>query len=224
MPEVSPARSELGAEEHPWWRWHTARRLRPRPRSRWRPGLREHRQPLSGGAARSVTRVAGTFSGIPLTPGTAPESLSETGSTLLFPLFKAWAGAFHQEHHQVTITTGATGSGAGIADASAGTADVGASDAYLSSGDLVQNPELLNIPLAVAAQQLNYNLPRLAPGVHVRLDAGVLVQMYEGRITRWNSAPVAALNPGLGAGIIVAALLMAAACGRGLSCRLAEYR
>lgn len=153
--------------------------------------------PHSGGAVGAVTRVAGTSSGIPLTPAPVPESLSETGSTLLFPLFKAWAGAFHQQHHQVTITTRATGSGAGIAEASAGIADIGASDAYLSSGDLVQNPELLNIPLAVAAQQVNYNLPGLAPGVHLRLDAGVLAQMYKGRITSWNSAPVAALNPGV---------------------------
>jgi len=51
-----------------------------------------------------------------------------------------------------------------IADASSGTADIGASDAYLSSGDLVQNPSLLNIPLAISAQQVNYNLPQLRPG------------------------------------------------------------
>jgi hypothetical protein len=50
-----------------------------------------------------------------------------------------------------------------------GTANIGASDAYLSSGDMVTNPSLLNVPLAISAQQVNYNLPHLKAGVHVRL-------------------------------------------------------
>ena len=37
--------------------------------------------------------------------------------------------------------------------------DLGASDAYLSSGDLVKTPALVNIPLAIAAQTVIYNLP-----------------------------------------------------------------
>jgi phosphate transport system substrate-binding protein len=134
---------------------------------------------------------------IPLTPAPSAESLSETGSTLLFPLLHAWAAAYHQQHPQVTFTTGATGSGAGIADASAGTVDIGASDAYLSSGNMVQNPKLLNVPLAISAQQIDYNLPGLKTGVHIRLNGAVLAQMYQGRITAWNDAAITALNPGL---------------------------
>jgi hypothetical protein len=42
---------------------------------------------------------------------------------------------------------------------------------------------MLNIPLAISAQQINYNLPQLARGVHVRLNGAVLAAMYEGRIT-----------------------------------------
>jgi phosphate transport system substrate-binding protein len=71
---------------------------------------------------------------IPAQPAAPHESLSETGSTLLFPLLHAWAGAYHQRYPQVSISTGATGSGTGIKDASAGTVAIGASDAYLSSG------------------------------------------------------------------------------------------
>jgi phosphate transport system substrate-binding protein len=97
----------------------------------------------------------------------------------------------------VRITTGATGSGAGIAGASGGTADIGASDAYLSSGDMVQNPALLNIPLAISAQQVNYNVPGLRAGVHLRLNGAVLALMYEGKITSWNSPAIARLNPGV---------------------------
>ena len=78
-----------------------------------------------------------------------------------------------------------------------GTADIGASDAFLSSGNLVTEPDLLNIPLAISAQQVNYNVPGLRPGVHIRLNGTVLA-----RCTRDASGPgtapaIAALNPGV---------------------------
>ena len=61
----------------------------------------------------------------------------------------------------------------------------------------MQNPALLNIPLAIAAQQINYNLPHLGHGVHVRLNGAVLAAMYEGRITSWNDPAIAQLNHGI---------------------------
>jgi len=72
---------------------------------------------------------------------------------------RAWAAAYHLQHQNLSITTGATGSGQGIAGASAGTVSIGASDAFLSSGDLVTNPALVNVTMASSAQQVNYNLP-----------------------------------------------------------------
>ena len=124
-------------------------------------------------------------------------AISETGSTLLYPLAKSWAAAYHQQFPGVTVTTAGTGSGAGIEDASDGKADIGASDAYLSSGDLVTNPRLLNIPLAVSAQTVIYNVPGLPAGSHLQLDGSVLADIYNGTITRWNDPKVKALNPGL---------------------------
>ena len=115
----------------------------------------------------------------------------------MLPLLHAWAGAYQQRFPQVSISTGGTGSGTGIKDASAGTVDIGASDAYLSSGDLVKNPALLNIPLAVAAQQVDYNLPGLKAGVHLRLTGAVLAQMYQGTIRTWNNPAISRLNPGV---------------------------
>jgi len=116
------------------------------------------------GPAGTALASGGRHGTIPGSPAPAAVSLTETGSTLLYPLFGAWASAYHQQFSSVSFTTAPTGSGTGIADASSGHADIGASDAFLSSGNLVQNPSLLNIPLAIAAQQINYNLPHLAPG------------------------------------------------------------
>jgi len=116
---------------------------------------------------------------------------------LLLPLMKIWAAAYHQRVPGVTVTASGGGSGLGIASAMDGRADIGASDAYLSSGDLVKAPSLLNIPLAVSAQLVIYNLPGLRQGSHVRLNGQVLAGMYDGTITRWNDRAIADLNPGL---------------------------
>jgi phosphate transport system substrate-binding protein len=94
----------------------------------------------------------------------------------------------------VTITTGATGSGTGLADAATGTVDVGASDAYLSPTAKSQTPTLLNIALAISAQQVNYNVPGVK---NLKLDAAALAQMYQGKITMWNDPAIKALNPGV---------------------------
>jgi ABC-type phosphate transport system substrate-binding protein len=134
------------------------------------------------GLSRAVAATAGS---IPSSPAAARESLSETGSTLLFPLMGAWAAAYHRQYPNVSIATAGTGSGAGISHASDGTVDIGASDAYLSSGDLVKDPTVLNVPLAISAQQVNYNLPDLPASVHLKLDGSVLAQMYEGKIGQY---------------------------------------
>lgn len=140
---------------------------------------------------------AGPGGGIPAGPAPGPQSLSETGSTLLYPVLRNWAAAYRQQHPNVSIATAATGSGKGIAEASAGRADIGASDAYLSSGDLVTNPAMVNIPLAVSAQQVNYNLPGLRPATHLKLNGKVLALMYQGAITSWSDPRIAAINPGV---------------------------
>src|ERR1700728_5335636 len=86
-------------------------------------------------------------------------SITETGSTILFPLFGAWQTAYSTASPKVTITSGATGSGTGITDAGEDLVNIGASDAPLSAADLTKYPGLLNIPLTVVAIMVNYNMP-----------------------------------------------------------------
>ena len=88
--------------------------------------------------------------------------MTETGSTLLYPLFNLWAGGYNTKYPSMTIQTAATGSGTGISEAENGTIDIGASDAYLSPSVVSANPDLKNIPLAISAQMVAYNVP----GVH----------------------------------------------------------
>ena len=122
-------------------------------------------------------------------------TVSETGSTLLLPLVSSWQVEYGTLFPNILITTSGTGSGTGIADAAAGTVNIGGSDAYLSPADLSQFPGLMNIPLAVAALNVNYNVPGVKKPLN--LNGTVLAQIYSGKITTWNSSAIAALNKGV---------------------------
>jgi phosphate transport system substrate-binding protein len=122
-------------------------------------------------------------------------SLTETGSTLLYPLWNLWAPAYQQVYPQVTVQTAGTGSGTGITDATNGTADIGSSDAYLAPSEVQASPTLLNIPLAISAQLVTYNIPGVT--AHLKLNGKVLSQIYQGKVTTWNNAAITALNPGV---------------------------
>jgi phosphate transport system substrate-binding protein len=86
------------------------------------------------------------------------------------------------------------GSGQGVNDAISGASILGGSDAYLSDGQAMQNPDLLDVPIAVSAQAVNYNLP----GVDgLRLSGDVIARIYEGRIGTWDDPAIKKLNPGI---------------------------
>jgi phosphate transport system substrate-binding protein len=122
--------------------------------------------------------------------------LSEAGSSLLYPLFGAWANAYHEEHSNISVTTAATGSGAGITAANSGAINIGASDAYLPPATAAATPDLENIPLVISAQQVNYNIPGLSKSTHLKLSGTVLNDIYAGKISKWNNAQITKLNPG----------------------------
>jgi phosphate transport system substrate-binding protein len=122
-------------------------------------------------------------------------TLSETGSTLLYPLFSLWIPAYAGIAPDVSLTAAATGSGAGIAAAISGAARIGASDAYMSDEQFQQNRGVINVPVAISAQTVNYNIPGLN-GVGIKLNGPILAGIYAGKITSWDATEIATLNPG----------------------------
>lgn len=122
--------------------------------------------------------------------------LNETGSTLLYPLFKLWVPAYTATKQGVTITSASTGSGEGIKAILERRVQIGTSDAYMSDKEAAQNPQIVNIPLAISALTVNYNIPDLN-GAALKLDGPILAGIYAGTIRQWNAAQIAALNPDL---------------------------
>jgi phosphate transport system substrate-binding protein len=127
----------------------------------------------------------------------AKTTLLETGSTLLYPLYQIWIPVYTRLHPGLQFTDGGTGSGTGIAEAESGDVQIGASDAYLPPHSISHTgARMLNIPLAISAQMVNYNLPGLN-GTHLKLSGTVLAEIYSGKITKWNDKAIAAMNPGV---------------------------
>jgi phosphate transport system substrate-binding protein len=156
-------------------------------------------KPSSSSSSPAAAKMVGAA--LPTAPNSTPEVITETGSSLLYPLMGTWTAAYQKQFINssnapiVTIETGSTGSGTGITDAATGTVNIGASDAYLSSSDLQTYPTMLNIALAISAQQVNYNIPGFTGTL--KLNGTVLAGMYSGSITNWDDPAIAALNPGV---------------------------
>jgi len=149
-----------------------------------------------GSQSTSGSSNPGASSGsVATTPPASNVSLSETGATELYPLMNSWRDGYHAKYPNVTINTASTGSGAGISQAIARTVEIGASGAYLSQGDIAAHKGLMNIALAIAAEQVHYNLPGVTE--HLKLNGKVLAGMYQGTIKTWNDPQIAALNPGV---------------------------
>ncbi|MHB8567235.1 MAG: phosphate ABC transporter substrate-binding protein PstS [Nitrososphaerales archaeon] len=141
-----------------------------------------------------VTSTATASISITLTSTLPSETVSETGSSLLYPLFNLWVPNFTSTYSSVHLTPASTGSGTGQADAEKGVVQVGASDAYLTNAQETEYPYILNIPLAISAQQVNYNIPSIPTNVHLNFSGPVLAGIYNGSITYWDDASIKAMQ------------------------------
>jgi phosphate transport system substrate-binding protein len=158
-------------------------------------------KPVSSQASGGSGASGASTSPPPVTTGTpsAPVDITEDGSSLIYPYLEVLVKPFAAANPKLTLSPAPGGSGKGISDATAGNVLLGGSDAYLSSSQRSAHPGLLNIPIAISAQAVNYNLPglKLPEGQSgLKLSGCIIANMYEGHITSWNDPSIAALNPG----------------------------
>lgn len=149
----------------------------------------------AAGAGATTTTAGSSASSARSTGGAAPNlTLTETGSSLLYPFLQTIAPSFVQQYPTIKFQPAAGGSGKGISDAASHTTSFGGSDAYLSASQRAQYNGLEDIPIVISSQDVNFNLSGVKA---LKLTGNLLAEMYQGKITKWNDPQIAALNPGV---------------------------
>jgi phosphate transport system substrate-binding protein len=120
-------------------------------------------------------------------------TITGAGSSFVFPLVSTWTPALGAAFGY-SVTYGPVGSGAGIAAITNRTVDFGASDAPLTPDQFTACKGCVQIPWALSATSVAYNIPG-AP-VHMHLNGAVISNIYLGKITNWNDPAIKALNKG----------------------------
>jgi phosphate transport system substrate-binding protein len=119
-------------------------------------------------------------------------TLTGAGSSLVAPLVSEWVKPVGHAFGY-TIQYSSVGSGAGIAAITSRTVDFGASDAPLTPDQATACKNCLQIPWALSATTLSYNVPGVPNDLH--LSGPVIVGIYMGQITNWNDSQIQSLNP-----------------------------
>jgi phosphate transport system substrate-binding protein len=149
----------------------------------------------SGGSDKTPSTTANAPAGAPAAAGDAVHAqITGAGATFIYPLLSKWSAEYAQKSG-AKINYQSIGSGGGIAQIKAGTVDFGSSDKPLASEELAA-AGLGQFPSAVGGVVPVVNLPGVAAG-QLKLTGPVLADIYLGKITNWNDAAIAQLNPGV---------------------------
>jgi phosphate transport system substrate-binding protein len=121
-------------------------------------------------------------------------SINGAGSTFAAPIYQQWGNALKDQG--LTVDYQPVGSGAGIQQWAAGTADFGASDPALAPEDraAAKKGEGVQIPMAFGAITVAYNVEGLDKGL--KLDGKTVADIFLGKIKKWNDPAIAKLNSG----------------------------
>ena len=144
--------------------------------------------------------VAVAAAGLSTTAGASEQgraggsSLDGAGATFPFPLISQWVPAF-EKAASIKVNYNPIGSGGGIAAITNRNVDFGASDAPLSADQFRDCKGCVQIPWALSATSVAYNLPGVKNNLH--LSGRVLADIYLGKVDRWNDARIRRLNPGV---------------------------
>ena len=132
-------------------------------------------------------------------PSGAPKggTINGAGATFPAPVYEEWA-ARYKDATGTTINYQAIGSGGGVAQFTAGTADFGATDAAMDDDEIeaaAKKGAPVHIPTVAGAVTVSYNLPGVAKGL--KLDGPTVANIFLGKVKKWNDPAIAGQNQGV---------------------------
>jgi phosphate transport system substrate-binding protein len=138
--------------------------------------------------------------------------VSGSGSTFGHPILSRWAASYRRQvsgegdiplagagldgaPSRAALAYEPVGSLAGIMRVQQRAVDFGATDMPLKSADLTRLG-LIQFPIVVGGVAVVFNVEGVGPGA-LRLDGGVLTDIFLGRVTKWSDPAIQGLNPAL---------------------------
>jgi len=121
--------------------------------------------------------------------------INGAGATFPYPIYSKWFDEYAKVDPSVRFNYQSIGSGGGQKQILAETVDFGASDGPMSDENLAKAPgKLLHIPTVAGAVVVTYNLPGEPK---LKLDGPTIVDIFRGKIAKWNDPRIAVQNPGV---------------------------
>jgi len=121
--------------------------------------------------------------------------INGAGATFPNPIYSKWFHEYTKVDPSVAFNYQPIGSGGGQKQILAQTVDFGASDGPMSDANLARAPrKLLHIPTVAGADVVSYNIPG---NPKLKFDGPTLVDIFMGKITKWNDSRISAQNPGV---------------------------
>jgi phosphate transport system substrate-binding protein len=123
-------------------------------------------------------------------------TLNASGSTLQLVYQQQAIQSFKSIQPSVTVNYGGGGSGKGRTDLASNVVQFAGSDSPIPSTDLhlFNGKTVLYFPILISPITVSYNLSGVS---NLKLDAPVIADIFQAKITKWNDPKIAALNPGV---------------------------
>ncbi len=130
--------------------------------------------------------------------GGQKQRLNGAGSTFVYPMMSKWA-AEYDTARAVEVNYQSIGSGGGIQQMTAKTADFGCTDGPMNEEQLQKardtGGEVVHIPLVMGAVVPAYNLAEVKEPL--TFSGPLLADIYLGKVKKWNDKAIQKLNPGV---------------------------
>jgi phosphate transport system substrate-binding protein len=142
----------------------------------------------------ALTAAAGVFA---LSAGVLAQKkqITGAGATFPYPIYSKWFSEYNKLHPDVEINYQSIGSGGGIRQVTNQTVFFGASDGPMTNDQLLAAPgKLLHFPTVLGADVPVFNVNGVSS---LKFTGPLLADIFLGKITKWNDAAIAKVNPGV---------------------------
>ncbi len=124
------------------------------------------------------------------------QNINGTGATFPAVIYQKWFNEYHTAHSSIQINYQSLGSGAGVAQLTAGTVDFGASDMPMTDAEIAKLPaKAFHFPTVLGAVVPTYNVPGVTQPL--KFSPETLAGIFLGTITKWNDPKLMKDNPGV---------------------------